>query len=199
MTDSDEVLFLSVDDVLDLHNDQVRLFGGRLVFGTETPLSQPSLRRRQRSMARSFTTISFTWLTNRSADELVGRPSAALWRSQLNAGTLARLVRGMADILQVRMCSAGHCAVCAGAGAAIFLASEPEGLIFFACAECGCAWARPPTPLMVDRVDSPLAFAPKGFRLASLRDIDAAGLASLIRDDHAERSSSGFAGTPGYR
>ena len=28
MTDSDEVLFLSVDDVLDLHNDQLRLFGG---------------------------------------------------------------------------------------------------------------------------------------------------------------------------
>jgi len=26
--DSDEVLFLSVDDVLDLHNDQLRLFGG---------------------------------------------------------------------------------------------------------------------------------------------------------------------------
>ena len=28
MTDSEEVLFLSVDDVLDLHNDQLRLFGG---------------------------------------------------------------------------------------------------------------------------------------------------------------------------
>jgi len=28
VTDSEEVLFLSVDDVLDLHNDQLRLFGG---------------------------------------------------------------------------------------------------------------------------------------------------------------------------
>jgi hypothetical protein len=34
-----------------------------------------------------------------AADELVGRPSAALWRSQLNAGTLGGLVAGP---LQVR-------------------------------------------------------------------------------------------------
>jgi hypothetical protein len=105
----------------------------------------------------------------------------------------------MADPVPLRMYSAGECAVCASAGAAIFLVSEPEGLVFFACAECGCAWASPPTPLVVDSVDPSIAFAPNGFRLANRGDIDAAGLASIIQDDHAERSSSGFAGTPGYR
>ena len=36
-----------------------------------------------------------------AADELVGRPSAALWRSQLNAGTLARRFAVIPDSIEV--------------------------------------------------------------------------------------------------
>src|SRR6185369_8400560 len=86
----------------------------------------------------------------------------------------------MANTLQLRMYSAGNCAVCASAGAAIFLVGEPGGIIIFACAECGCAWARPPAALVVDTVDPSLAFAPNGFHLASIADIEAAGLANLF-------------------
>lgn len=127
--------------------------------------------------------------------EALQRADDSVWRSATEDNPYPNL----STTFPLRMYSAGDCAVCASAGAAIFLIGEPEGIIFFACAECGCAWAQPPGPLVVDTVDPPIAFAPSGFRLASFADIDAAGLARLIRDDHAERSSSGFAGTPGFR
>jgi hypothetical protein len=105
----------------------------------------------------------------------------------------------IAETATLQMFSAGDCSVCASAGAAIFLTSVRDRSVFFACAECGCAWTRPPAPFLVDTADPPITFAPDGFRIASREEIDAAGLADLIRDGHAERSSSGFVGAPGYR
>jgi hypothetical protein len=97
------------------------------------------------------------------------------------------------------MYSAGDCSVCGSAGGAIFLTSVLDGRVFFSCPACGCAWARPPTPFVVDSADPPTTFAPGGFCVASRDDIERAGLADLIRDDDHWLSSFGFADTDGYR
>jgi len=88
--------------------------------------------------------------------------------------------------------------VCASAGSAIFMKARVGDVIFFACPECGCAWANPPVPFQVDTIDRPISFAPDGFRTATRQEIDAAGLSTLIRGEHIEMSRSRFLRIEGY-
>ena len=89
----------------------------------------------------------------------------------------------MAPGTEDRIYWAGECAVCAGAGAAVFLRSLADGRIFFACAACGCAWANPPESHVVDTVDPTEKFAPSGFAYATIADIRAAGLQEVINGE----------------
>ena len=82
--------------------------------------------------------------------------------------------------------SAGECAVCQGAGDALFVRSIEDGRIFFFCADCGCAWPQPPTPGRVDTIAPPELFAPAGFTLATSADIRTAGWAHRIAVEHPD-------------
>ncbi len=90
------------------------------------------------------------------------------------------------------MYSVGDCSVCAGAGAAIVVAPMGAGDIFFACPACGCAWREPPVPYVVDTIDPPAAFAPQGFRLASLDEIQRAGLGHRVSREHTAATLCAF-------
>ena len=86
---------------------------------------------------------------------------------------------------------------CAGGGAAVFLKALEDGVIFFGCPSCGCAWPTPPEPRVVDTVEPPERFARAGFTYAQLSEIKAAGLESLVScDDSVEgwdfRGARGF-------
>jgi hypothetical protein len=97
-----------------------------------------------------------------------------------------------------RIYSAGGCAVCASAGAAIFVKDVASGALFFACPECGCAWRGVPTVGLADTVDSPSHFAPAGFAVASRMDIDLAGLGDLVRHEQTADLESIFLGVAGF-
>ena len=99
-----------------------------------------------------------------------------------------------------RIYSAGECSVCGGAGAAVFLKALQTGTIFFGCPSCECAWSSPPQPHLVDTVDAPSRFAPRGFTYARMSDIKAAGMEPLVaREDAAESwdiwDDTGFSAT----
>lgn len=95
--------------------------------------------------------------------------------------------------------SAGECAVCCGAGDALFVRSIEAGTIFFLCADCGCAWAAPPSPGRVDTIDPPELFAPAGFTLATAADIHAAGWGHRIAVEHPDDHVPYIADYPGFR
>jgi hypothetical protein len=90
------------------------------------------------------------------------------------------------------MYSAGDCSVCAGAGAAVVVAPVGGGDLFFSCPACGCAWSEPPVPYVVDTIDPPVTFAPRGFRLASLDEIRHADLEHRISGEHTASSFCDF-------
>jgi hypothetical protein len=95
------------------------------------------------------------------------------------------------------MYSAGDCSVCASAGFAIFVKGLENEKVFLACPECGCAWSTPPQAFVVDTIDAPSVFAPKGFRLATRDEIASAGFGDLMKGDVAG-ASSGFRGMAGF-
>lgn len=64
-------------------------------------------------------------------------------------------------------------------GDAVFMFSLESQRIFFLCPACGCAWERPPTPLIVDTADPPNVFA-RQFCIASLDQIELSGLNHFI-------------------
>src|SRR5689334_6075174 len=97
----------------------------------------------------------------------------------------------------VSIYSAGDCSVCASGGFAIFVKDLESRRIFLACPECGCAWSKPPEASVVDTIDAPSAFAPRGFCLATRDEIASAGLADLIKRD-VSGASSGFQGRAGF-
>jgi prophage maintenance system killer protein len=70
MTNFDEVLFLSVDEVLDLHSDQLRLFGGSAGVRDRNALDSAVATPASALMALFYTTISSTWL----------RPMPSTWQ-----------------------------------------------------------------------------------------------------------------------
>jgi hypothetical protein len=96
------------------------------------------------------------------------------------------------------MISVGPCPVCAGAGAVIVVARADIGTLFFACPSCGCAWAEPPRPPLVDTVDAPAHFAPAGFRLAPKDEVLTSGLGGLETEWRAQRSHAGFEAIEGF-
>jgi len=80
--------------------------------------------------------------------------------------------------------SAGECPTCPGFGAVLFVKDFLSGRIFFLCPACGVAWSNLPDPEALDSVDGPDAFAPTGVALPTREEIDRAGVAGLIREEH---------------
>ena len=95
--------------------------------------------------------------------------------------------------------SAGWCSVCAGAGDAFFVRCVSTERLFFACSSCGIAWAEPPVPCVVDTIDEPALFAPNGFTVATMAEIEAAGRRHLVRLEYPDRDAEGFEGVPGFQ
>ncbi len=89
---------------------------------------------------------------------------------------------GFTDDTTHVMFSVGFCSVCASAGNAAFLVSARDRKVFYGCPECGCAWADPPVPFVVDTIDEPPKFAPDGFYVATHQDLLNAGLAHRIAE-----------------
>lgn len=91
---------------------------------------------------------------------------------------------------------AGECPVCVAS--LPFLVCASTGAIFVGCGSCGCAWEHPPPPRTVDSVDPPTHFAPDGFRIATLREIDAQGQTARIVRIEPEEDVCSFEDIPGF-
>lgn len=79
--------------------------------------------------------------------------------------------------------SAGKdCPVCFDSSDIIFLKSIASNQVFLSCYSCGCAWeCLPDNDSELD--STPLDFAPEGFTLATLHDIELAGFTTLITEE----------------
>jgi hypothetical protein len=83
--------------------------------------------------------------------------------------------------------SAGRdCPVCGDAGEIIFLKSVASGQIFFTCYACHCACDT--LPLEDCGCDEPRNLAPNGYALATLEDVERAGLSSFVADELSEEN-----------
>jgi len=82
--------------------------------------------------------------------------------------------------------SAGDCPVCADSGALLFVTDEAQGRVLIYCPACGCAWAHPSDAEKATTSQGPEEFGLRQMRAATLAEIDAAGLRSLIRSRHRD-------------
>jgi hypothetical protein len=78
------------------------------------------------------------------------------------------------------------CPVGCGMGV-VFLKSIESGRIFLHCTSCGLAWDKPPTPHVVEALDPPECFAPKGIAFPSRAEIEAAGFGHYIEEERREQ------------
>jgi tetratricopeptide (TPR) repeat protein len=77
------------------------------------------------------------------------------------------------------------CPVGCGMGV-VFLKSLDSRRIFLHCTACGLAWGERPAPNLVDALDEPEVFAPRGISLPTRREIEAAGLATDIDAEYPD-------------
>ncbi len=76
--------------------------------------------------------------------------------------------------------STGDCPVCGPAGDILFVKDRVSNRLFFMCPSCGCAWANPPPPYVLDTIDPPQSFAPSGVVLPEKFEIVTKGLEAAI-------------------
>ncbi len=82
--------------------------------------------------------------------------------------------------------TAGPCSICCEMGDALFVVCATTGRFFFYCPGCGCAWDKPPEPLIVDTIDPITAFAPNGIHLPTEEETRQAGLGHLIKGTYPD-------------
>ena len=89
--------------------------------------------------------------------------------------------------------SAGRtCPVCFDSSDVIFLKNIASEQIFFSCYACGCAWGRVPNSNDNFDILSPSDFAPGGFVLATMNDIQSSKLVQLVSQEDSEILSKEF-------
>lgn len=90
--------------------------------------------------------------------------------------------------------SAGRdCPICFDSSDIVFLKNTSTNQVFFACYACGCAWSKPPAEDEEFDILEPKDFAPEGFELASLSDIESANLKELISYEYSVGLSQEYA------